>query len=245
MDREYGVITLEGKNAIITGISGGIGDAIRNVFESTGAKVIGLDIQNECRQGSVDYYQCNVAETDQCETILNKIIEKYGHIDVLVNCAGITRDSMTRKMSESQFDAVVSVNLKGTWNTTRIVGPHMQLNHSGSIINISSVVAIYGNIGQANYAATKSGVIGMTKSWAKEFALKGGNVRVNAVAPGYTLTDMLKTVPQDLLNKFAGETMLGRLAKPEEIANAVLFLASDLSSYVTGITLQVDGGMRL
>ena len=148
-------------------------------------------------------------------------------------------------MSESQFDDVVSVNLKGVWNTTHIVGPHMQLNGSGSIINISSVVAIYGNIGQANYAAAKEGVIGMTKSWAEEFALKGGNVRVNAIAPGYTLTNMLTSVPQDLLDKFAEQTMLGRLAQPEEIANAVLFLASDLASYITGITLQVDGGMRL
>ena len=152
---------------------------------------------------------------------------------------------MTRKMSEEQFDQVIAVNLKGVWNMTKLIGPSMQQNHSGSIINISSVVGVYGNIGQANYAATKAGVIGMTKSWAKEFALKDGNVRVNAVAPGYTMTNMMKTVPEKLLDKFREYTMLGRLAEPIEIANSVLFLASDLSSYITGEVLNVNGGMRL
>jgi len=121
----------------------------------------------------------------------------------------------------------------------------MQANQSGSIINISSVVGVFGNIGQANYAATKAGVIGLTKTWAKEFALKGGNVRVNAIAPGYTMTDILKTVPQELLDKFAAMTMLGRLGQPDEIASAALFLASDEASYITGHVLQADGGMRL
>ena len=148
-------------------------------------------------------------------------------------------------MTEEQFDQVVAVNLKGVWNLTRLIGPAMQTQKSGSIINISSVVGIFGNIGQANYAATKAGVIGMTRSWAKEFALKGGNVRVNAVAPGYTMTDMMKTVPENLLEKFREATMLGRLAEPMEIANSVLFLASDLASYITGEVLNVNGGMRL
>lgn len=121
----------------------------------------------------------------------------------------------------------------------------MQANGKGSIINISSVVGVFGNIGQANYAATKAGLLGMTKTWAKEFALKGGNVRVNAIAPGYTMTDILKTVPQDLLDKFAGMTMLGRLGEPQEIADVALFLASEEASYVTGQTIGVDGGMRL
>jgi 3-oxoacyl-[acyl-carrier protein] reductase len=128
---------------------------------------------------------------------------------------------------------------------TRLFGPLMEVNNYGSIINISSVVGVYGNIGQANYAATKAGVIGLTKTWAKEFARKGANVRVNAIAPGYTMTDMLKTVPQDLLDKFAALTMLKRLGQPHEIANAALFLASEEASYVTGQTLSVDGGMRL
>jgi 3-oxoacyl-[acyl-carrier protein] reductase len=128
---------------------------------------------------------------------------------------------------------------------TRLFGPLMEVNNYGSIINISSVVGVYGNIGQANYAATKAGVIGLTKTWAKEFARKGANVRVNAIAPGYTMTDMLKTVPQDLLDKFAALTMLKRLGQPNEIANAALFLASEDASYVTGQSISVDGGMRL
>lgn len=186
-----------------------------------------------------------MSSTTDCERVYGEIKDLVDHIDILVNCAGITRDAMTRKMTEEQFDQVVAVNLKGVWNLTRLVGPAMQAQQSGSIINISSVVGVFGNIGQCNYAATKAGVIGMTKSWAKEFALKGGNVRVNAVAPGYTMTNMMKTVPENLLEKFCGQTMLGRLAEPEEIANAVLFLASDLASYVTGEVLNVNGGMRL
>jgi 3-oxoacyl-[acyl-carrier protein] reductase len=148
-------------------------------------------------------------------------------------------------MTDEQWDLVIDVNLKGVFNLTRYVGPFMQTKKSGSIINISSIVGEYGNIGQANYAATKAGVLGLTKTWAKEFAMKGGNVRVNAIAPGYTMTDILKTVPQDLLDGFANQTMLGRIGQPHEIAYAALFLASDEASYVTGHTLSVNGGMRL
>jgi len=237
---------LENKTAIITGAASGIGRKTAEVIIKQGAKVIALDYLSETDlPDGVEYYKLDVSSTADCEAIFHKITESHKRIDVLVNCAGITRDALTKKMSEQQFDDVIAVNLKGVWNLTRLVGPYMQNQHGGSIINVSSVVAIYGNIGQANYAATKAGVIGMTKSWAKEFAYKGGNVRVNAVAPGYTMTNMLKTVPQDLLDKFAGQTMLGRLAQPEEIANAILFLASDLSSYITGETLNVNGGMRL
>lgn len=189
--------------------------------------------------------KADVSRTADCERVYGEIRKIANHIDILVNCAGITRDVMTKKMTEEQFDQVVAVNLKGVWNLTRLIGPDMQAQKSGSIINISSVVGIFGNIGQANYAATKAGVIGMTKSWVKEFALKGGNVRVNAVAPGYTMTDMMKTVPENLLEKFRAATMLGHLAEPAEIANSVLFLASDLASYVTGEVLNVNGGMRL
>ena len=152
---------------------------------------------------------------------------------------------MTRKMTDDMFDAVIAVNLKGVFNLTRYFGPKMEENNYGSIINISSVVGVFGNIGQANYSASKAGVIGMTKTWAKEFARKGANVRCNAIAPGYIMTDMLKTVPQNLLDDFAKLTMLKRLGQPHEIANAALFLASDESSYVTGQVLEVNGGMRL
>lgn len=238
---------LKNKIAIVTGESGGIGTEIVKVFLEQGAFVIGLsNIANDSlRNEKFRHYELNVCDTNQCEKIINEIYEEYQHIDVLVNCAGITRDAMTRKMTEDKFDEVISVNLKGPWNVTRIVGPRMQEQRNGSIINISSVVGIYGNIGQSNYAATKAGIIGMTKSWAKEFALKQGNVRVNAVAPGYTMTAMLKTVPQNLLDQFANQTMLGRLADPNEIANTVLFLASDMSSYITGEVINVNGGMRL
>ena len=143
------------------------------------------------------------------------------------------------------WDLVIDVNLKGVFNLTRHVGPFMQTKQTGSIINIASIVGVFGNIGQANYAASKAGVIGLTKTWAKEFGMKGGNVRVNAIAPGYVMTDILKTVPQDLLDKFAAMTMLGRLGQPEEIANVALFLASEEASYITGQVIEPNGGMRL
>lgn len=237
---------LQDKIALVTGASSGIGKAIAKLFQEHGAKVIGL--YNSHKDGwieGVHYLKTDVSSYEECAKLYEEVINQYGHIDTLVNCAGITRDALTKKMTENQFDEVISVNLKGVWNLTRLVGPHMQANKKGTIINISSVVGTYGNIGQANYAATKAGVVGMTKSWAKEFSYKGGNVRVNAVAPGYTMTDMLKTVPQDLIEKFEQQTMLGRLAKPEEVAQVVLFLASDMSSYITGETIAVDGGMRL
>lgn len=237
---------LKNKIAVVTGASNGIGEQIVNVFLKNGAKVVGLDIvEKESNNPDLIFMKVNVADRVDCEKIYGEISALYDHIDILVNCAGITRDAMTKKMSEEQFDQVIAVNLKGVWNLTRLIGPAMQEKKAGSIINISSVVGVFGNIGQANYAATKAGVIGMTKTWAKEFALKDGNVRVNAVAPGYTMTNMMKTVPENLLEKFRGQTMLGRLAEPIEIANAVLFLASDLSSYVTGEVLNVNGGMRL
>ena len=237
---------LEGKIAIVTGGAKGLGGEMAQLFAKEGAKVIAADMmplsyENE----NVEYYQLNVTDAPACEALTNYAKEKYGRIDVLVNNAGITKDAMTRKMTDEQWDAVIAVNLKGVFNLTRYVGPLMQQQGGGSIISISSVVGVFGNIGQANYAATKAGIIGLTMTWAKEFALKGGNVRVNAIAPGYTMTDILKTVPQDLLDKFAAMTMLGRLGQPIEIANAALFLASEEASYITGQVLQVDGGMRL
>lgn len=237
---------LEGKVAIVTGAAGGIGEQICKVFVKNGAKVIGIDMASiKYGMQDVEYIKMDICDYKSCEKKVGDIEKKYGHIDILVNCAGITRDAMTKKMSEEQFDDVLNVNLKGVWNITKFVGPIMQKNKYGSVVNISSVVGVYGNIGQSNYAATKAGVIGMTKSWAKEFSANGGNVRVNAVAPGYTLTNMVKSVPENLLSKFEEQTMLGRLAQPDEIANVVLFLASDMSSYVTGTVIRADGGMRL
>lgn len=237
---------LNGKVAIITGAARGLGGEMAQLFAREGAKVIAGDMMELTYDvPNVEYFKLNVTNTENCEELFNYAVEKYGKIDILINNAGITRDTLTKKMTDEQWDVVLDVNLKGVFNLTRLVGPHMQANGGGSIISTSSVVGVFGNIGQANYAATKAGIIGLTKTWAKEFAMKGGNVRVNCIAPGYTMTDILKTVPQDLLDKFATMTMLGRLGQPIEIANAALFLASDESSYVTGQTLQVDGGMRL
>lgn len=237
---------LENKVAVVTGGANGLGKEMALRFASEGAKVIAVDMAElDYKHDAVEGYTLNVTDTEACKEFYDYVIDKYGQIDVLVNNAGITRDAMTRKMSDEQWDLVIDVNLKGVFNLTRHIGPQMENIGGGSIINISSVVGEYGNIGQANYAATKAGVLGLTKTWAKEFARKGVPVRVNAIAPGYIMTDILKTVPQDLLDKFASMTMLKRLGQPKEIANVALFLASDEASYVTGHTMSVNGGMRL
>ncbi len=237
---------LDNKVAIVTGGARGLGQAMAETFAKEGAKVIAVDMQPLSYENkNVEGYTLNITDVDAVQKFFDYVIEKYGKADILVNNAGVTRDAMTRKMTDDMWNLVIDVNLKGVFNLTRLFGPIMEKNNYGSIINISSVVGVYGNIGQANYSATKAGVIGLTKTWAKEFARKGANVRVNAIAPGYTMTDMLKTVPQDLLDKFAAMTMLKRLGQPNEIANAALFLASEEASYVTGQTLSVDGGMRL
>jgi 3-oxoacyl-[acyl-carrier protein] reductase len=237
---------LDGKVAVVTGGAKGLGQSISERFASEGAIVIAADmgeLSYECK--NVHGYKLNVTDVVGIQKFYDEIMEKFGKIDILVNNAGITKDAMTHKMTDDMWNAVIDVNLKGVFNLTRLIGPQMVANNYGSIINISSVVGLFGNIGQANYAATKAGVLGLTMTWAKEFARKGQNVRVNAIAPGYIMTDILKTIPQDLLDKFAQLTMMKRLGQPEEIANAALFLASDEASYVTGHTLSVNGGMRL
>ncbi|MDY0023698.1 MAG: 3-oxoacyl-ACP reductase FabG [Candidatus Izemoplasmatales bacterium] len=237
---------LKDKIAVVTGGAKGIGAEICKALANEGAKVTAVDMgEMTYEMDNVSYYQLNITDVEGCKAFYDDMIEKYGKIDILVNNAGITKDSMTRKMTDDMWNAVINVNLKGIFNLVRYIGPQMEEIGGGSIINISSVVGVFGNIGQANYAATKAGVIGLTKTWAKEFARKGVPVRVNAIAPGYVMTDILKTVPQDLLDKFAGLTMLKRLGQPEEIAKVALFLASDDASYITGQTIQADGGMRL
>ena len=237
---------LENKVAIVTGAAKGLGGAMAQLFAQEGAKVIAADMMPLTYEAeNVEFYQLNVTDSAACKALADYAREKYGKIDILVNNAGITRDGMTRKMTDEMWDLVIDINLKGVFNLTRYVGPMMEELGGGSIINIASVVGEYGNIGQANYAASKAGVIGLSKTWAKEFARKGVPVRCNAIAPGYIMTDMMKTVPEDLLKKFASLTMLGRLGQPEEIAKAALFLASDDASYVTGHVLSVNGGMRL
>lgn len=236
---------LEGKIAIVTGASKGIGLEIARKFLAEGAIVIGTYNHTKIKEEKIDFYQLDITDGHAVSLFVNQIINKYKRIDILVNNAGIINDSLTKKMDDETFDKVIMTNLKGTFNVTKFIGPIMQTEKSGSIINIASIVGIYGNIGQVNYAASKSGIIGMTHTWAKEFAMKDSEVRVNAVAPGYTMTDMLKGVPDSLLETFKAKTLLKRLAKPEEIANVVLFLASDYSSYITDEVINVNGGMKL
>ena len=240
------MLRLEGKVAMVTGASLGIGRAIAERLVLEGATVISLDMselpyENEKIHGFV----ANVTDREGLKRTFEQVVEKFPQIDILVNNAGITRDALTIKMTEEQWDLVMDVNLKGLFNVTQLVVPLMLEQEKGSIINISSVVGEAGNVGQANYAATKAGVIGLTKTWAKEFARKGEKIRVNSVAPGYINTDMMKTVPEHVIDKVKGKISLGRLGEPEEIANAVLFLASDESSYITGHNLSVNGGMSL
>lgn len=237
---------LAGKIGIITGGARGLGAEMAQLFAQEGARIIAADLAepNYTAEG-VEFYKVNITDASQCKALYDHVLENYGRVDILVNNAGITRDALLHKMTDEMWDAVIDVNLKGVFYLTRLVGPHMMESGKGSIINISSIVGEYGNIGQTNYAATKAGVIGMTKTWAKELARKGAQVRVNAISPGYIMTDMLKTVPEELLKKFAAMTMLGRLGEPLEIAQAALFLASDEASYVTGHVLEVNGGMRL
>ena len=238
---------LDGKTAIITGGTRGLGGEMMKLFASEGAKVIACYSKTapQAVYENVEFYQLNVVDVSSCKKFSEYAVEKYKKIDILVNNSGITKDAMTKKMTDEMWNEVIDVNLKGVFNLTRYIGPHMEDTGGGSIINISSVVGEYGNIGQVNYAASKAGLVGMTKTWAKEFARKGVQVRCNAIAPGYILTDILKTVPQELLDKFAAATMLGRLGQPGEIAKAALFLASDDASYITGTVLSVNGGMRL
>ena len=240
------MLRLENKVAMVTGASQGIGRAIAETFAREGATVIAVDMNKLPYEVNNIYgYEVNVTDREGIKTFFNSVIEKFGKVDILVNNAGITRDALIQKMTEEMWDLVIDVNLKGLFNIAQLIGPHMMETGKGSIINIASVVGEFGNVGQTNYAATKAGVIGKTKTWAKEFARKGANVRVNSVAPGYINTDMMKTVPEKVLENIRSKTMLGRLGEAEEIANAVLFLASDESSYVTGHNLSVNGGIRL
>ena len=233
---------LEGKVAVITGGAKGLGQAIALTYANEGAKVIAADMGELTYQhDNVEGYILNVTDVNAVQKFYDDVIAKYGKVDILVNNAGITADAMTRKMTDEQWDRVINVNLKGVFNLTRLFGPLMETNGYGSIINISSVVGVFGNIGQANYAATKAGVIGFTKSLAREMASRG--ITVNAVAPGFIATDMTAAMPEKAQAQVVGSIPLGKMGQPEDIANAVVFLASDKASYITGQVVNVDGGM--
>lgn len=235
---------LDGKVAIVTGGARGIGAAICEKLAGEGAIVYSCDLGvGEFSQKNILSEVLNVTDRENVLATIEKIKNTHGKIDILVNNAGITKDALIQRMTEEAWDAVIDVNLKGLFNITQQVAPIMMSNGSGSIINMSSVVGVYGNIGQTNYVATKAGIIGLTKAWAKEFARKGAKVRTNAIAPGFIKTPMTKDLPEKVIDGMLVKTPLGRMGEAEDIANAVLFLATDDSSFVTGQVLGVDGGL--
>ncbi len=243
---------MKGKVCVVTGGARGIGRGIVETLAREGAqKIYALDMNGadfpalEAAVPCVKGVVVNVTDSAAVNALVESIKAEVGHIDVLVNNAGITRDALIQKMTDDDWDAVINVNLKGVFVVTRAVAPVMMETGSGSIVTISSVVGLDGNIGQSNYAATKGGVIAMTKGWAKEFARKGAKVRANALSPGYTRTPMIESVPAKVIDPIIARTPLGRLAEIQDIANGVLFLASDESSFITGQVLRVDGGLVL
>lgn len=241
------------KVAIITGGASGIGLAAVKKFVSEGAKVVIADFNEEAGkaveaellgQGAdVTYISVNVADRASVDKMVAQTLEKYGQIDILVNNAGITQDAMLHKMTVEQWENVISINLSGVFHCTQAVVGHMRERGYGRIINTSSVVGKFGNVGQTNYAATKAGVIGMTQTWAKELGRKG--ITVNAVAPGFIRTPMTAKMPEKILAMMVDKVNVGRLGEPEDVANAYLFLASDEASYINGIVLSVDGGLTI
>lgn len=244
---------LKDKMAIITGGASGIGLAACRRFVEEGAKVVLSDYDAEKGKEEakklqdegydVQFVQVDVANMKSVRELMDCTLNMYGRIDVLVNNAGITQDATLLKMTEEQFDRVIDVNLKGVFYCTKAVAPIMVEQGKGKIINTSSVVGVYGNFGQTNYAASKSAVIGMTKTWAKELGRKG--INVNAVAPGFIATPMVQKMPEKVLEKMKGNVSLARLGDPKDVANAYLFLASDESDYVHGHVLHVDGGIMM
>jgi len=245
----------QGKVCLITGGAAGIGKAAAQAFAREGAQVVICDLAQEAGEQVAaaiggDFYNVDVTNRQDVQEWVDSVVAKYNHIDVLINNAGILRDGLfvkvkdgqlVKQMSEADFDLVISVNLKGVFNCTQAVAPVMINQAGGAIISVSSVVGLDGNFGQTNYVATKAGVIGMTKVWARE--LGRSNIRVNAVAPGFTATEMVKAMPEKILDGMKARTPLGRLGEPADIANAFLFLASEEASFITGEVLRVDGGI--
>jgi 3-oxoacyl-[acyl-carrier protein] reductase len=244
---------LQHKICIVTGAAQGIGLATALKFAQEGAIVIACDLKPEAVEAAVQ--QCratgaqaeghvvNVTDRAQIDSMVSAVKARHGRIDVLVNNAGITKDARLVKMTEAQFDAVIDVNLRGVFHCSQAVADTMVAQGSGVILNASSVVGIYGNFGQTNYAATKFGVIGFTKTWSRELGPKG--VRVNAVAPGFIDTPILATMPEKIVAQMRDEVPLKRLGRPEEIANVYAFLASDEASYVNGAVIEVAGGLTV
>lgn len=242
---------LKGKVSFITGGARGIGFEIARAFARHGADIILGDIDQANLDKAVQELQTNAVKVEgyihdvsslkSCEEVIKKAADSFGRVDILVNNAGITRDTLLMRMSEDDFDRVITINLKGTFNCTKVVSRIMMRQRYGRIINIASVIGLIGNAGQVNYASSKAGIIGLTKSVAREFANR--NVTVNAIAPGYIATEMTKMLPEEVTSRMLQNIPLGRPGTPLDVANAALFLASEYASYMTGQVLVVDGGM--
>ena len=248
-------MSFENKTAVITGASRGIGYAVAAKLASQGADIVivdycpeedGLKSAGQLSESfgvKVSFYRCDVSDFEKSKETVDKIIEECGGIDILINNAGIVRDKLALKMTESDFDAVINVNLKGTFNMIKHTYTHFMRKRAGRIVNVSSIVGLTGNAGQANYSASKAGVVGITKSIAKELAPRG--ITVNAVAPGYIMTDMTSNFTDKMKEQFENAIPMRKGGRPEDVANVISFLCPDDASYVTGEVIRVDGGLAM
>jgi 3-oxoacyl-[acyl-carrier protein] reductase len=246
-------LRLAGKVALVTGAAQGIGRAIALLLAQNGADIVVSDINLEKAEETAKEIEgtgqramaikVDVVHSEEVERMVQTILERFGHIDILVNNAGIARDKLILRMTEEDWDAVLNVNLKGTFNCTKAVVRHMSKQRSGKIVSIASVVGEMGNVGQANYSASKAGVIGFTKTIAREFAQRG--INVNAIAPGYIETPMTDALPEKAKEELRRLIPMDRLGRPEDVAEALLFLVSETSSYITGQVLNVNGGIYM
>ena len=246
------VSLLNGQTAVVTGAAQGLGFAIAERFIAEGARVVLGDVHLEATQAAAQKLggdevavavRCDVTQAAEVEALIQTAIDRFGGLDIMVNNAGITRDATMRKMTEEQFDQVINVHLKGTWNGIRLAAAVMRENKRGVIVNMSSVSGKVGMIGQTNYSAAKAGIVGMTKAAAKELAYLG--VRVNAIAPGLIRSAMTEAMPQRIWDSKVAEVPMGRAGEPSEVASVAVFLASDLSSYMTGTVMEITGGRHL
>ena len=244
-------LELKNKVAIVTGASRGIGRSIAENLYNNGCRVVIISrniielnkVKNKINSSKILCYECDTTNQDNFKEIIKDVYEKWGSIDILINNAGITRDKLLLRLNENEWDDVINVNLKGYYNTIKIVSRYMLKKRSGKIINISSVIGQIGNSGQSNYAASKSGVEGMTRALAVELGVK--NININCVAPGYIQTEMTEKLDKNILEKMKDNTPLNKLGLSTDVANLVCFLSSELSSYITGQVINVDGGMTI